>query len=156
MHDDDCFYISMPVPDGLTIEHISELKERISLISPSAARLIFEASTLGLDKVSLEDAKLSEDDLFELSKDGEEELKMKIAVRSLLNEAINHILLPILSDPVGLMWSPKRNDFGILNISGSRYVITGGPKKYTWSSPTKAYDHIVALNIFGIYAQESD
>ena len=156
MYDDDCYYITMPVPEGLTIECISKLKDRVKAISKTSAKIIFETSNLDLEKISIEDAKLSEEDLFNLSKDEEESLKMKIGARELLDEAIAHILLPILSDPLGLMWSPKRKDFDILNINGKRYIVTGGPKKYSWSNPTKAYGYIVALNIFGIGIESSN
>ena len=154
MYDDDCFYITMPVPEGLSIDSISSLKERIRTISSESSKIIFEASHLDIEKISIEESKLSEEDLFNLSKDDEDDLKMKIGARNLLNDAVNHILIPILSDPSGLMWSPKTKDFAILNIKGDRYIVTGGPKKYSWSNPTKAYGYIMALNIFGIYIED--
>ena len=147
---DEYYYAVMPIPRNLTLEYIVSLRKRVDNIDFDVSSVISELIQVNLDKINLEDYSLSEEDLFKLSENDEKELKTKMAVREHLNNAINKLLIPALADPLSYSYKRSGQDFSFLNIKDDVYIVTGGPKKYTCSPPTDAYNYIISLNIFGL------
>tara|TARA_Y100000034_G_C6847257_1_gene383930 strand:- start:534 stop:962 length:429 start_codon:yes stop_codon:yes gene_type:complete len=142
----------MKIPPNLDKDYILSLRDSVRNIDYATIELISNVIHFDLDKVDLTEhtGSLTEEDLFKLSDDDANGLKLKILVQEHLNKAINAVLLQKVICPLGQRYKSSPCDVAYFEINNEIYAVSGGEQRYSYNSPTESYDYIVSLNVLGV------
>ena len=121
------------------------MRRSIKNISAEDAEIINDLLSLDLDEVKIDD--ISEEDLFNI---GKETLKIKKAIHSYLEEAVNLVLLPRVSEGSRMGTSIHDKEFVYLELGDKLYAVSGNQANFYGSRVNKMYDYLLALNLSGI------
>ena len=139
-------FIIVEIPKVINLDYIKNIKNSIKNISTDDAMLINDVIDLDISDVQIED--LSEEDLFHL---GENRLKIKSAVHTYLEEAVNLILLPRVNIETRKGSSVNSKSFAYLELGDKVYAITGDQASYYGSKSNGTYNYMLALNLSGLF-----
>tara|TARA_R110002020_G_scaffold50716_7_gene143203 strand:+ start:923 stop:1381 length:459 start_codon:yes stop_codon:yes gene_type:complete len=140
-------YLIFKVPEKVSFEYIKKTKDRVRFIDYDVAESLFRFARLKIPESFDPSKHVEEEDLFNLSSDDLDRVSKKAFAKIFLNEAIDEVLSPLMVSSYNQSTNLTRADLSYISIEGSIFIVTGGERKYTYSSPTSSYDYLIALNI---------
>tara|TARA_R100000152_G_C6720909_1_gene146931 strand:+ start:210 stop:665 length:456 start_codon:yes stop_codon:yes gene_type:complete len=144
-YDDNYDYLIYKIPANLDLKYINDLREKVSNIGYLESEFIFKITKSVVPDDFDPSLYLEQEDIYNLSKDDLDKVSKRIMAKKFFNESIEEILMPRLACTLSHS-NLFRNDLSYVDIDGATYIITGGERRYSYNSPTKAYDYLVALN----------
>lgn len=145
-------FVIVEIPSVITLDHIATLHSAVDNLSINDAITINKIIDIDISEVSIET--IDEDELFRI---GEDSLKIKYVIKTLLDEAVDTLIAPRVSVGSRIGTPIGRGDFSYLSIDDKSYVISGYQSGgYYGSKRSGAYDCILAINLSGILKDIAD
>ena len=144
-------FIIVEIPPVITLDHIATLHSAVDSLSISDAITINKIIDIDISEVSIDT--IDEDELFRI---GEDSLKIKYVIKSLLDDAVDTLLAPKVSVESRIGTPIGRGDFSYLSIDDKSYIVSGYQGGYYGSKKSGAYNCLLAINLSGILKNITD